>query len=243
MKKLTPILFLLLALSACKKGTDSVSSELTVAEAVELTASALASNSNGLASINADVTLNAQVVYDLNLSCGATKTYTVTRQSPTAALTSYNYTFGYNYTLNCNANGLPDNITGSSTYTGTFDGPRLSSTNTGSSTFRVAGFAPASSVYVLNGEHKRTGTFASKTGNKTSGTTEVTITVSNYTVSKLTKTIISGIGTATITGTTARGITINFSGTVIFTGDGYASVTINGSVYIVNLLTGDIVKK
>jgi len=243
MKKLTPILFLLLAVGACKKSNETVSANLTTTEAAELTATALASNSNGLTTVAADVTVSAQIVYDLNIGCGATKSYTVTHQSPAGAATSYNYNFSYTYTLNCNSNNIPDNITGTSSYTGSFDGPRLSSTNTGSSTFRVAGLVPASTVYVLNGEHKRKGSFTSKIDSKTTGTTEVTITVSNFTVNKITKAIVSGTGTAAITGTTAKGDAINITGTVNFTGDGNATVTINSTVYIVNLITGDVTKK
>jgi len=235
------VIILLFTLGACKKTSDN--SALTTAEAADMIATSLSANSNGLTTNSADMTLNAQAVFDLNIGCGNTKTYTFTRQNPVGDTITYNYALNYAYTLNCNSNNLPDNVTGTSTETGTFDGPRLAANGTGSSSFRVAGLTPTATVYVLNGEYKRSVTYTSKIGSKNTSTAVVDLVVTNFTVSKSTKVITGGSAVLTITGTSTKNVTLNFSGSVTFTGDGKGTVTINGVVYIVDLITGQYTKK
>ncbi|QKJ29658.1 hypothetical protein HQ865_07790 [Mucilaginibacter mali] len=244
MKKFrTPALVLLLALAACQKSNDTVSTPVTNAEVADMVASSLSANSSGLIMSTADITVNAQSVFDLNIGCGNTKNFTATHTSPANANISYSDTFSYGYTLNCNANNQPDNITGTASEKGTFDGPRSSATNTGTATFRVAGLTPAATVYVINGEFKRVGTFASKVESKNTSTTTVTLAITNLTINKSTKVVTSGSATVTVNGTTTKNAAINFTGNATFTGDGKATITLNGTVYIVDLLTGDFTKK
>jgi hypothetical protein len=243
MKKLkTSLLVLLLALGACKKSNDT-SVDVTATEAADMVATSLAANSSGLTTLTADVSVNAQAVFDLNIGCGATKSYTVTHASATGAAITYSNAFSYNYTLNCNANNLPDNVTGTSSDNGKFDGPRASASNSGTSTFKVAGLTPTATVYAINGEYHRTATYTSKVESKNTSTIKVVVGVNNLLINKATKVITSGTATVIVTGTTSKNATINFTGTLTFTGDGKATVALNGTVYIVDLLTGDFVKK
>ncbi len=244
MKKITCVaVLLLLVFGGCKKTTSLVPTDITTTEAANLIAGTLSTNANGFITATTDITLNSQLIFDTNIGCGATKAYTATHTNPSGSVYIYSNTYSYNYTLNCNTNNLPDNVTGSASDNGSFDGPNLSSTNSGTATFRVAGLSPTSLVYVINGEYKRTGSFTSKVDSKSTGTSTVDIIVSNLTINKLTKVIVSGTATVTVTGTTAKGTAINFNGNLTFTGDGNATATVNGTVYIVNLLTGEITKK
>lgn len=239
----TPLLVLvLLALGACQKSSDTGTS-VTSAEAVDMVATSLSANSNGLAVVSSDVAVNAQAVFDLKLSCGATKSYSATHQNPAGSANTYSNAFSYKYTLNCNANNMPDNITGSSSDNGAFDGPRLSSTNTGASTFRIAGLTSTAKAYVINGEYKRTGSFTSKVESKNTSNVAVDIVITNLMIDKAKKIITSGTAAVTITGSTVKKTSINFSGSLTFTGDGKATITLNGIVYVIDLLTGDFVKK
>lgn len=240
--KTSIVMAALLALAACQKSDNNASTDVTSTEAADMVASSLSANSNGLVNISADIAVNAQAVFDLNIGCGSTKTYTFSHSSPQGATTTYSYALNYSYTLNCNADNKPDNITGSSTDNGTFDGPRLSSTNTGASTFRIAGLTTTATVYVINGEYKRTGTFTSKVENKNTSTTVVDIVVTNLTINKSSKLITAGSATVTVTGTTTKKSTISFTGSVAFNGSGKATVTLNGTAYVVNLLTGEFSK-
>ncbi len=243
MKKFaTLVLIMLLALGACKKN-DSVSVNITTDEAASLMASSLSTNTNGFITASADIMVNSQSVYDLNIACGSSKTYTATHQSTAGATPAYNNTFAYTYTLNCNTNNLPDNVTGTAADNGSFDGPNLSSTNAGTATFRVAGLVPTSAAYVVNGEYKRTGTFALKVGSKSTGTTTVDIVISNLVINKTSKVVLSGTATFTVTGSTTNRSNFNYSGNITFTGNGTAAVTISGSVYVIDLITGTVTKK
>ncbi len=230
---------LLMLAAACKKLDDS-SLILTSDEAADFIATSLAANSSGLVTVSGDITLNAQNCFDLKLACGATKAYTISHsgQPGTTSSNSYNYSLNYNYTVNCNSNNVPDNVTGTSNDSGTFDAPRISSSNTGVSTFRVAGLTPTATAYVINGDYKRSGTFTSKVESKSTSNTSVDFVLTNLTINKTTKVITSGTAIITIAGTTSGNANISFVGSVTFTGDNKATVTLNNSIYTVNLLTG-----
>jgi hypothetical protein len=243
MKKLrTPVLICLLVLAACKKSDDS-STNVTIAEAADMIATSLSTNSGGLIVATGDITVNAQSVFDTNIGCGVSKSYAAAHTSVAGATPAYSNLFNYTYTLNCNTSNVPDNVTGSATDKGTFEGPRMLATNASTATFKVAGLTPGATVYVFNGEYKRVGTFTSKVESKNSSTTTVDIVVTNLTINKSTKVVTSGTATVTIVGSTSKNASINFTGALTFTGDGKASVTLNGTGYIVDLLTGDFTKK
>ncbi|MGZ3928503.1 MAG: hypothetical protein ACXVJG_16220, partial [Mucilaginibacter sp.] len=139
-------------------------------------------------------------------------------------------------------NSQPDNLANALTYTGSFNGPRLTSSNSGNSTFTIAGLTTAASNFVVNGEYKRAGQFQSKVGNKASGSSSVDIVVTNLTLSKPARKILSGTATIAITGTTSKSGDFSYTGTIVFNGDGSATLTINGTVYNINLATGFKVK-
>jgi len=232
-----PAMVLLLAAGACSK-TNNVTpvASISTDDAATIMANSMSSGSGGMVGASADVTLNAQLTFNSNPGCGGTKTYSFSRQNPQGSSVTYSYAFNYTYTLNC-VNNVPDNFTSSATSTGSFDGPNLSSNDSGSLTFTVGGFAQSSTAYTLSGEYKRSGSFTQKTGNMNKGTSNVDITVSNLTVPKNGGTIASGSGTFTLSGSSSKG-TFNFTGTITFTGSNQASVVINGTAYVVNLLTG-----
>jgi hypothetical protein len=243
MKKLrTPALVLLLILGACKR-SDDTATPLTTAEVADMVATSLSVNSSGAMTVSTDMTSNAQAVFDLNTGCGATKSYSITHASPTGSDVTYSNTLNYNYTLNCNASNVPDNVTGTASDKGTFNGPRMSSTNTGTASFKVAGLTPNATVYAINGEYKRTGTFTSKVESKNTSTTTITLVIKNLLINKTTKVATGGTATVTVTGTTTKKASINFEGNLTFNGEGKATVTINGTVYLVDLLTGNFTKK
>jgi hypothetical protein len=238
----TPVLLFLLALGACQK-SDDTSTDVTVTEAANMVATSLSTNSGGLILATADITLNAQTIFDTGLACGASKGYSYTHTSATGATPTYSNVFAYTYTMNCNTSNQPDNITGTATDKGTFDGPNLSATNDGNVTFRIAGLTQTATVYAINGEYKRLGTFTSKVESKNTGTITVDLVVTNLLINKSSKIITGGTATVTVTGSTAKKANINFTGTATFTGDGKATVTLAGTAYIVDLLTGVVTKK
>ena len=133
---------------------------------------------------------------------------------------------------------MPDNVVDSLNYKGSFDGPRLSSSNTGSAKVTIAGLSPTATVFVLNGDYVRDGSFQSKVGNKASGNSHIDIVGTNITLSKPERKIVSGSATIAITGTGPKGNSFSYTGTIVFNGDGTALLTINGTAYTVNLTHG-----
>jgi hypothetical protein len=232
-----PAIALLLGLGACSKNnSDNANASISSDDAATIMANSMSSGSGGLASASVDVEVNAQLTFTANPGCGGTKTYNFSHSSPSGAAVSYSYAFNYTYTLNC-VNNVPDNVSSSATSTGSYDGPNLSSTDSGTSTFNVGGFAQSSSAYNLSGEYKRTGSFTQKTGNMYKGSSNVDIVLSSLTIPKTGGTIASGSANFTLSGSTTNG-SFNFNGTITFIGNNQANLTLNGTVYAVNLLTG-----
>ena len=250
--KLSLIVLLMLGAFSCKKDSSSSTSAVTTDQAADIAAGSLAENSDGLASVTDDIAVNAQGISSVHngltvnstqatnsahQECGTTLTDSVTRNVTLDSVT-VNYVFKYSHTLNCNSSSQPDNIVNALTYKGSFDGPRLSSSNSGSANVTIAGLTQAAADFVINGEYVRDGSFQSKVGNKASGNSHVDIVGTNITISKTDRKIVSGSGTITITGTGPKGNSFSYTGTIVFNGDGTATLTINSAVYTVNLTTG-----
>ncbi|MDP9046515.1 MAG: hypothetical protein M3N14_00135 [Bacteroidota bacterium] len=243
MKKLelSLLAILLVGAVACKKTSLSPTS-LTVSEAADIMSGSLSRNSNGLVTISDDAGAHSQIYIDSSLNCGSTRKDSSSRTSGPGATTSYSYGFGYAYTLNCNSSHLPDNVTGKLNYTGLYNGPHGSSSNTGNVVFTVAGLTPNATAYVFNGSLLRNGSFSSKTDTTNHGNIHLSIEIHNLTLLKPHRNITGGTGTFTLTGTIPKKGTFSFTGTVVFNTDGTAKITISGTTYLINLTSGEKTK-
>jgi len=251
--KLSIALFLLLGIFSCKKD-NSASVSLTSDQAADMAASGLSSNSGGVASMTDDISANAatfsstgQSVNSIGMAtvhqaCGTTVTDSSTRSGTNSSVT-FNYFIKYSHTLNCNSNEQPDNLVNVLNYDGSFSNPRISTTATGSANATIAGLTQTASNFVINGEYKRAGTFESKVGNKATGNSNLDITLTNVTLSKPGRAIVSGSGTFTLSGVAGK-VTYNYTGTITFNGDGTATLNVTGgSSYTVNLGSGGWIKR
>ncbi len=147
--KLSFVAILLLGAVACNKTNNSVSpgsahitANVSNAEAADMVAGSLSLNSNGVANVAGDATLNATNMINTHAKCGTIHADTIYRQSTAGSAYSYSYNLTYNFTVNCNSSNQPDSLSSSLVYRGSFNGPNLSSTNSGSSIFTVGGLAP-----------------------------------------------------------------------------------------------------
>jgi len=251
--KLSIALFLLLGIFSCKKD-NSASVSLTSDQAADMAASGLSSNSGGVASMTDDISANAatfsstgQSVNSIGMAtvhqaCGTTVTDSTTRSGTNSSVT-FNYFIKYSHTLNCSSNEQPDNLVNVLNYDGSFSNPRISTTATGSANATIAGLTQTASNFVINGEYKRAGTFESKVGNKATGNSNLDITLTNVTLSKPGRAIVSGSGTFTLSGVAGK-VTYNYAGTITFNGDGTATLNVTGgSSYTVNLGSGGWIKR
>jgi hypothetical protein len=238
--KLSFIAILLLSAVACKKTGNSpnITGNVSNAEAADMVASSISLNSSGVASLSDDATLDASVIVTAHLACGTTKTDSISRQSTAGAAITYSYKLKYTRTLNCN-NNVPDNLSSSLIYSGSYSGPHLASSNSGSSVFTVAGLSPTATNFVINGEYKRNGSFKSKIDTTNAGNSNVDIVISALTVKKPDRTIASGTATISVTGDVPKKGNFSYTGTLVFNGDGTATLTLNGTVYVINLINGE----
>jgi len=248
--KTSIVALLLLAAISCKKDNSTTAVAVTSDQAADMAASALASNSGGISSMSDDISANAAAVTSTNgttinsvgvtsekQACGTTLTDSATHSSTNSEVT-FNYFVKYSHTLNCNVNNQPDNIINALTYHGDFSNPRISTTATGTANATIAGLTLNATNFVINGEYKRAGTFASKVGNKATGNSNIDIVVTNLTLSKPDRKIVGGSATIAVTGV-AGSHSYNFTGTAVFNSDGTVTLTITGgAVYKINMSTG-----
>ncbi|MCC8425056.1 hypothetical protein [Mucilaginibacter sp. UR6-11] len=254
--RFTLIIPLLLFAISCKKSANNPTASVTTDEAMDMAVGAISANSFGFASVADNISANAQNVNSVNgggqavnstgtasvhQACGTTVADSLNFNGSNSAVT---FTAFYKYmrTLNCNANNQPDNLINSITFHGSFDGPRLSSTDSGTSTVTIGGLSSSATNFVINGTYTRNGAFNSKVGSKASGNSTVVITASNVTLSKPGRAVVSGSAVITVSGTAPSGA-FNFTGNLVFNGNNQATLTIGTNVYLVNLLTGAYTKK
>ncbi|MDB5115218.1 MAG: hypothetical protein JWQ79_710 [Mucilaginibacter sp.] len=245
-----PLLFIIpliiLGIAACKK-LDNSGQNVTNEDAANLISNSIASSSGGLTTISSDVSLKSQTLFANNSGCGVTNVDSISHQSTVGASTTYSYKLKFTNKLTCNTSNQPDNVTSTLIFSGNYNGPKVILTNSGSTSFIIAGLTPGSSVYAINGEYKSTGTFKVKADTTRSGTVNIDIVVKNLIITKATATtpagITGGTATATISGSTAKHGAFNFDGTLVFNGSSMATLTLSGTAYSVNLLTGVIVKQ
>lgn len=252
--KFTMVAVLLLAATACKKGANSENT-ITADEAADMVAGSISLNTSGFVLVADNVSSNALTLTSATVgtpainatavaskqACGSTVTDSVTNSGGNGSITFTSF-YKYARTLTCNANSQPDNLVNNISFKGSFDGPRLSSTDAGNASVKIAGLTANASNFVINGNYNRTGAFTSKVGAKASGNSVIIITASNVLLSKPARNIISGTATIALSGSTKNGA-FNYAGNVVFTGNNMATLSIGGAVYTVNLLTGVYTKQ
>jgi hypothetical protein len=241
--RLSMIALMLLGVMACNKGNTTFNGNTGATatdQAAGLVTASLSANTNGAFNTMSDVSVETQAHVSIDSLCGTTWTDSVNRKIPaTQGGVSYNYAAKYTYTLNCDSVTKKGIYNGSSTatsvYSGSYSGPNLSSTNSGSSLMVIQGLGHGSSVYTVNGDYKQSGSYTSKAD---TGTTSVAITLTNIVLSKPFQIIKSGTATISVNGMSSRNGSFSYSGVLVFNNDNTAVLTLNGTIYDINLLTG-----
>lgn len=258
MKKLqlATLTMLLFAAFSCKKDNSSVSAPVSSDQAADIAAGALSANSNGFASMSGDLAANAQLstssqttlginslgTASFHQECGTTVTDSASHAGSEDSV-SWNYFVKYSHTLFCDASGHRDSILNTSVYHGSYDGPRVSSTNSGTATASISGLLKADTCFVLNGEFKRTGTYTYKIDNKGTFNASVDIVAHHVLLSKPGRKVMGGTATITVSGTSPKG-SYNYNGTVTFSATGSAVLKIQGGgTYAIDLRSGFRIRK
>ncbi len=214
--------------------------------AASTVASALAANADGIVNLVAQVTLNAQSMVSSRSACGTIRADSTTQQSTAGATTTYTYTNKDKFLILCNGTSQPDSAVNISAYSGNYSNTGVTSNNSGSSVFNIGGVLAAAANYTVDGTYTRSGNYVYNNTTKTTTSSSVNIVLKKLLVSKPQRGIIGGIATFTITGTdTDNGVAAtngnySYSGTLTFNNTNFAALTLNGTNYTVNLITGAV---
>ncbi|MCB9230112.1 MAG: hypothetical protein H6581_00495 [Bacteroidia bacterium] len=212
--------------TSCNRDGEVISED----EAADVIEYALSADAAGFSSQAEE---SAKMAETYLADCGLTGDSTLTFSSNTGALIDYDYSFTWNWELHCN--GLvPNQFDLDYTSTGTYNAARMSSDDQGTASFVLSNLT-GQGDYTLNGNFERTGSQESKVRNKNSFTSDLTVTLTNVTVSKSTYEITGGTGTLTITGSSSDGTAFSFTGSVTFLGGQSATLVLNGQSFSVSL--------
>ena len=228
-------------MTSCKK--DDSSSSANVDDVADNIASSVGSSNSGLSSEMEQVTKLMKTSKSLLLK--STQADTLYRKDSTFslsnsanALITYNYTFNFKYGYVYALNSL-SNIYCNTSINGSFDAPRLSSTDSRTGKWVLTGLAASSNSYILNGTVAITGSSKSKVRNKSTATSVSDVTVTNVKINKTTSVITEGT-LNWVTKGQINGQTYAYTATVVYKGSGKADVTINGTTYTVSLASGQV---
>jgi hypothetical protein len=234
------------ALLSCNKNNNTSPNVNSTDEAADLVTASVSTNTqSGALNSFSDVTVSSETKVNIDTLCGTVWTDSVSRgnSATPGSPNSYSYKASYSYALNCTNGVFNHSATINSAYSGAFINNTLSSAYTGSANFTIAGLGKTYPNYVINGEYKRSGSFQSKTDTSYHGTHSVDIVFTNLTLIKPLQLIKSGSASFTISGAMPSKGAFNYTGTIVFNGDGNATLTVNGTVYLINLATGTKKKK
>lgn len=244
-KKVMLSLLMVSAFVACEDDSEKPQA-ITSEEAAAIMSASLASNSSGVSSVarqSAEVTTNA---VDENSggrtqACGFTQNISLSGSSPVGAAIQFSYDFSYKFLLSCSEDA-PESMSVNLSYSGDFDGPRLTSEYSGTSEVDVTGLGPEEANFMINGFYKRSASFTTKSEEAKSGSGSVDITIDEIVVDKETHHIISGTATILIEGTISGKGTYKYNATVTFNADMDAELNIKGKKFNINLETGAVVE-
>lgn len=238
------ILALLFTAAACSDDDSDDSTAMSNDEAAELIGTTLAASASGFtASVSTSATATDEALASSQggrtAACGYSDSESFTASNVPGATITYAYAYEYTYALTCGAD-VPQSMSTTFSFDGTYDAPRSASTQTGSGSLTVTQLDESTTQYAVNGTYNRNGTFQSKIRNKNTSTSTVALTVESVKVDKSTHEILSGTASVTITGSVTNKGSFTYTASVTFDGNHISHVTINGTRYLVNLETGSV---
>ncbi|MXN93264.1 hypothetical protein GR160_18710 [Flavobacterium sp. Sd200] len=229
---------MLLALTvACNNDDASSLSAITQEDAAEAISASVTSQTNGLAKTMTDASALAatEAVYTTNANLDCNRQYTGSYNAAASqSVYTYNYSGSRNYTLHCLDNE-PSEFQYNTALQGTYDTPRMYSNDSSESALTISGLSPTQTLAVFNGSYVRNGYQESKIRQRRNFNSVLTYTVNAITVNKSTRQIQSGTASVTFAGTGSGGNSYNYSGSITFNTNNTATLTLNGTIYTINL--------
>lgn len=215
----------LATLTSCRKDAEDIIELLTNSEAAEIIEDAVANKTAGFTA----PTIDAAAIVDAYLnSCGVPGDTSVNKVKTTGVAT-YDYSFGMDWLVTCSDLGVPQSAKVGIAGNGDFTSPHWTGTEATIGDLSFTGLSPQESSYTVNGSYDLTGAL---TGNLRKVTPSfdcvVALDLTNLLIDKTTYKITGGSGIATVTANSANGQTKTLTGTLLFNGNGSATVEVNG---------------
>jgi hypothetical protein len=220
-------------ISSCKKDDDATTIAVSeddiataVSESVSTPGGGLVVQSTAAAAYSSDL-LSARISAKASDQCGIMHDTTVAGASESGAVITYSYNFNWNWLLTCNEI-VPQTFVFNYSGKASYDGVRMSSSDSSKANITVTGLGGDSTYYVFNQTYTRNGSQASKVNQKRSFTSLISIVSSDIRISKSTLKILSGTGTVTVTGEGSGGKSFSYTGTITFLGGEKATLVVTG---------------
>ena len=214
----------LTVLVSCRRNKKPAMSE---DDAVELIANSVGTSDNGVAAETNDA-----VAFKLNpnaSNCGFIDTVNITRSNSTAATRHYNYDVTGTREVICQ-NNQPFEFKVISNFSGTYVGPKLETTGSGTYNGSLSEINSSTTEYHYVGSTNRSGEGELKT--KRGGDVSSTLTLSSDVyIDKSTELITRGTTIFSLKGSGSKGKDFDYSGTVTYNGNKNATIVINGNTH------------
>lgn len=200
---------------------------ITEEDAADVIAASLESETGGMVE---EIAMKTKYVTEESnkLTCGNPVTVFRTFVKTTGIRTG-NFTYNWVVLKNCSEGDTSISWTGS--FNGSFETPRLSGSTSGSRNWTIQGIEAGSNSLTMNGNFVRSGSHQSKVRQRRSFSSEVFYEFSDIIVNKGTRKITSGTGSVQVSINASNGATRNLNGTIIFNGNGTATLLINGKTF------------
>jgi len=213
----------LAALVGCQRDKDVVLEDTDVVETI----------SSNLKISNGGTLNDIQIASDissLNPACNYQKDSSITSTG-----TNYNATLAWYWDVTC-TNAIPTAINFTASGNSNINTTKLDYTGNSAFNYVVTGLALQSSSYIFNGTITRNGnTTLTLLNNTKEYSSNLGFTLNNLSVNKSTYIIESGSATFILTGTIANGSTYSKNGSIVFNGNGSATITLGGNTYNITL--------
>jgi hypothetical protein len=193
----------------------ALSTNVTEADAAQFAADAVSPANGGIA----DQLQGSVSIYKaVKLSCGVQQDTTIVKSSATGVTPSFNYSYGWNYTLNCNGT-VPSQLTFNYTGNGSYNGSMMSADHKSNGQIIMTNFTTDSANYALTLAFTRVGTATSKLASKYTFASTLSIqSTNNIEVDKTSGEIVGGAATVTLVSTASNGKKFTYGGILTFQG-------------------------
>ena len=214
---------------ACIEDAENLIEDDDIADLLE---NALTSKSGGFDSQLEDMLYLVENYQD---QCGQSIDSTFEKGRVLGSIATFNYTYTWAGTVNCDDNNIPQNIDFTYSTVGTYSVPNMSSTDEGNYNINVSGLLPTNTHYNLAGTYTRVGTQTAKLRNELSFTATIGVSLTQMSIEKASKNISSGSATFTVTGETSGGAAISKDGTISYNNDNTVTINLNNKEYTFDL--------